>query len=266
MEQLTCYVEGIGLLGPGIENWQQGSAILTGRESLVPARTVYPVPQALPATERRRTGQVVKLALVVGQEAVDAAGLAADQLPSVFASSGGDNANCHAICEVLATEERIISPTRFHNSVVNAPAGYWSIATGCQEASNVVSAFDASFVAGLLEALTQVMVSGERCVLLAYDIDYPEPLHAVRPISDGLGIALVLAPQQGDTSLAKLSCTFTDETAQSFDNETLESIRRSIPAARGLPLLQQWALGEAGRVVLDYFPEQRMAVEVTLCR
>ena len=35
----------------------------------------------------------------------------------------------HEICETLATAERQVSPTRFHNSVHNAPAGYWSIAT-----------------------------------------------------------------------------------------------------------------------------------------
>ena len=38
----------------------------------------------------------------------------------------------HEICEALATDEREVSPTRFHNSVHNASAGYWGIATRSQ--------------------------------------------------------------------------------------------------------------------------------------
>jgi len=85
---------------------------------------------------------------------------------------------------MLASDDRQISPTRFHNSVHNAAAGYWSIATGAMTSSSVLCAFDACFGAGLLEALTQVVVDDTRSVLLACDTAYPEPLHSVRPIPD----------------------------------------------------------------------------------
>ena len=101
----------------------------------------------------------------------------------MFSSSGGDGDNCHEICEVLASDDRQISPTRFHNSVHNAPAGYWSIASGAMATSSVLCAFDASFGAGLLEALAQVVVDDTRGVLLAYDTAYPEPLYSARPDS-----------------------------------------------------------------------------------
>ena len=106
---------------------------------------------------------MVKLALAAGLEATRQAGADPAQLPAIFTSSGGDGQNCHEICQALASAERQLSPTRFHNSVHNAAAGYWSIATGATPASNALCAYDASFAAGLLEALTQVAIERARC-------------------------------------------------------------------------------------------------------
>ena len=114
---LTVFVEGIGLLGPGLANWAQGRPQLAGALPYAAARCVLPLPMALPAAERRRAGAVVKVSLAVGEEAVQASGLDASDLPSVFTSSSGDAINCHEICSALASNDRLISPTRFHNSV-----------------------------------------------------------------------------------------------------------------------------------------------------
>jgi hypothetical protein len=43
---------------------------------------------------------------------------------------------------------------------------------------------------------------------------------------------------------------------------TLEQLRQTIPAARSLPLLHLLAQGGAGRVVLDYLDDCRLAVTV----
>src|SRR5215813_2445524 len=147
MGKLATRIEGIGLLGPGLADWTAFLAVLEGRAPYIRQPTALPAPQGLPPAERRRTGRVVKLALAVGLEATSRAGLDPASLPAVFASSGGDGHNCHEICQALSLEERLISPTRFHNSVHNAAAGYWSIATGSQIASNAICAFDASFAA-----------------------------------------------------------------------------------------------------------------------
>ena len=109
-------------------------------------------------------------------------------------------------------------------------------------ASSVLSAFDASFGAGLLEALTQVVVDNTRTVLLACDTPYPEPLFSTRPIPDAFGVALVLAPQRGAKALARFSVDFTRTGADRLDDAALESLRTAIPAARGLPLLRCMAL------------------------
>jgi len=192
--KLTARIEGIGLIGPGLDSWTTSTALLEGRSPYIPQPTVLPTPDGLPPAERRRLGRVVKLALGVGLQATSKAGVDPATLPSVFASSGGDGNNCHEICEALSHDERLISPTRFHNSVHNAAAGYWSIATGSKAASNAVSAFDASFAAGLLEAVTQVVVDHTRVLLVAYDAQYPPPLFTKRPIPDAFGVGFVLAP------------------------------------------------------------------------
>lgn len=259
---LDAYIEGIGLLGPGLTGWQGSQAILLGHQPYQAQKTLLPSPALLPAAERRRSSAIVKLTLATGLEAIAAAGLDAASLPSVFSSSGGDGENCHAICEMLASHDRRISPTRFHNSVHNAAAGYWSIATGAMTSSSVLSAFDASFGAGLLEVLAQVVADNTRTVLLACDTPYPEPLHGVRPIPDALGIALLLAPLRSERALTKISVSLTDASADLLDDAALEKLRKAIPAARGLPLLRAIALRENKRVVLDYLDNTSLAVAV----
>jgi hypothetical protein len=262
---LNAYIEGIGLLGPGLTGWPGSQAILCGQQAYQPQKTTLPSPTLLPAAERRRSGAIVKLTLATGLEAIAAAGLDVTRLPSVFSSSGSDGDNCHAICEMLATDDRRISPTRFHNSVHNAAAGYWSIATGAMTASSVLSAFDASFGAGLLEALTLVVADNTHTVLLACDTPYPEPLHRTRPIYDAVGIALVLAPQCSARALAKITVTLTHASADRFEDAALERLRTTIPAARGLPLLRAIALRQNQRIVLDYLDNTRLAVDIAMC-
>ena len=262
---LTAYVRGIGVLGPGLSDWQSGAPAIAGTAAYVPCPTVLPVPQALPAAERRRTGATVKLAIGVAQQAVAGAGIDPARLAAVFASSGGDGLICHEICETLATEERQISPTRFHNSVHNAAAGYWSIATGATAPSSAICAYDASFAAGLLEALTLVAVSGAPALLSAYETPYPEPLRAKRPVPDSFGAALVLTPAPEAASIARITAGLSDAPPDRMSDPRLEQLRASVPAARSLPLLRLLARRERGRAVLEYLPEQRLAVEVCEC-
>lgn len=267
---LTVFVEGIGLVGPGLTGWEDGSNKLVGRAPYVPTATVLPAPMALPAAERRRAGAVVKVSLAVGQEAVIASGLQAADLPSVFSSSSGDAVNCHEICSALASSDRLISPTRFHNSVHNAASGYWSISSGAMATSSVLCARDASFAAGLLEAMTQVAMEQKAVLLVAYDTDYPEPLRSARPLPDTLGVALVLAPQRSARSLAEWTLApaacWTTAPADRMQDAALEQLRRSIPAARCLPLLRSVAAQDKGPVVLDYLDDQQLLLQVAPCR
>ena len=263
--KLTAYIEGIGLIGPGLNDWASGRQILAGQQPYQSAKTVIPTPELLPAAERRRASDIVKLTLATSLQAIVEAGLQDENLPSVFSFSNGDGLNCHTICEMLASDDREISPTRFHNSVHNATAGYWSIATKTMATSSVLCAYDASFGAGLLDALTQVTVDSTRCILMASDTPYPEPMFSKRPIPDNCGIALVIAPQQSEKSIAQIQVSLTHDDAFKFSDTALESLRIAIPSARGLPLFQLIAKGQAKSVVLDYLDDLRLMVEVQPC-
>ncbi|MBV8464785.1 MAG: beta-ketoacyl synthase chain length factor, partial [Burkholderiales bacterium] len=120
MSGYQVHIEGIGLLGPGIKGWLDTAPVLRGEMPYQSAPIVLPPPEGLPAAERRRAGVAIKLSMAVAMEAARDADADPAKLANVFSSTGGDCENCHAILEVLASSERLISPTRFHNSVHNA--------------------------------------------------------------------------------------------------------------------------------------------------
>ena len=268
MSELSAYVQGIGLIGPGLPDWRSGARVIGGLEDYAARPTLVPAPEGLPAAERRRTGITVRLAIGVAQQALVEAGVAAEGLPAVFTSSGGDGFICHEICQTLASSDRQVSPTRFHNSVHNAAAGYWSLATGATAASTALCAYDGSFAAGLIEALATMAADGGPVLLSAYETTYPEPLHAKRPLPDAFAVAMVLAPSPSERASAKLAVTIGDgeAAADRLPEPKLEALRAALPAARSLPLLRLLARGDGGRVVLDYLDGQRLAVEVRACR
>lgn len=264
---MRCFVEGIGLLGPGMDGW------LSSRDALAGAAPYHAEPinlrasDMLPAAERRRAGVPIKLAMAVGQEAFLHANHDTRSAATVFTSSGGDNDNVHAINSILTTAPREVSPTRFHNSVHNAAAGYWCIAAGTHEPSTSLCACDQSFAAGLLESAAQVTVDNSTVALIAYDHTYPEPLRAVRPITAALGIALLLVPHQSDRSLASLEIDFVPGGAEEtrMQDAGLEALRRGVPAARGLPLLAALASGKEAHIRLSYGDDNHLNVRVTPC-
>jgi len=251
--ELTVYVEGIGLLGPGLQGWAASVPLLSGG-ALAPAPLQIPAPDCLPPAERRRVGTLVKLALAVGREAVTQSQRDVSTLANVFSASSGDGDNCHALCETLAGTDRLISPTRFHNSVHNAPAGYWGIAMKCMAPSTSLCAHDGSFAAGLLEAAVQSCASRSAALLAASDVPYPEPLNAVRPMRFGFGVGLVVAAERSARARARLRLSLTRETPTILRNPELESLRLDTPAARALPLLLHLAgnPATAGTLHLQY--------------
>ena len=86
--------------------------------------------------------------------------------------------------------------------------------------------------------------------MVCYDLPYPFPLSEARPTVDAWSLALVLAPPEFETAVARL--TLTDGAASAADdaadttlaNPQLESIRLGNPTARMLPLFA--ALAQPG--------------------
>lgn len=256
------YVDGIGLFGPGMFGWAQAREVLLGRSQLILAQVELPPVTALPAAERRRAGLPIRLALATGFAAVEQAHIDPTSLVSVFCSTGGDCDNCHQLLETLASDDRGISPTRFHNSVHNTPAGYWSIATGSMAPSTSLCAYDATFAVGLLEAASQAVASGHACLLVAYDTAYPQPLYALRPIPYAMAVGLVLSPVKTSASGALLTLALTTAAPTRMDDAPLDALSQLIPVARGLPLMQCLAGQRAASVVIEYLDSVCLAIEV----
>jgi len=262
---LGAALDSIGLLGPGLGGWPQARAVLRGEQAYAHQPTLIPAPTTLPAAERRRSGRVVHLALAVGQEATAGSGTDLTALTTVFASSAADSNNCHEILLTLASADRQLSPTRFHNSVHNVTAGYWSIATRDLAPYTVVCAYDGSFAAGLLEALSLVASSATDVLLVAYDVDYPTPLREKRPISDAFAVALLLRPRTGPRSIGRLTASFATAAADSMVSARLEALRLSAPAARALSLLERVAAERSGASALEYQANGSLVVEYLPC-
>lgn len=261
---------GVGLVGPGLPGWEAAGPVLSGQGAYQRQPAVVPAPNCLPAAERRRAGLAVRVAIAAAEAACAHAALAPASLASVFTSSSGDGANCHQLCESLALPDPAVSPTRFTNSVHNAAAGYWHIAVTGRQASTSLCAFDASFDAGLTEAVMQVVALQQPVLLVASDAPYPQPLQAVRPLADAMGVALVLAPPGGaQPPLARLRVALrpwdADAEVTPCGDAGLETLRSHIPAARALPLLEAVARGVEAQVLLPGSAEAgavRLHIEV----
>jgi hypothetical protein len=264
-QPLSAWIQGVGLIAPGLPDWPSAVEVLNGSVPYTCSPSVLPVPAILPSAERRRASRVVKLALALGLEAAQHGQVDVSTLATVFTASGADGHNCDALCEQLATDDRQISPTRFHNSVHNAAAGYWGIATRSMAPCQVLCAYDASFGAGLLDAMAQVVHDQVPVLLIAYDSEYPEPLFSKRPVPDCAGVALLLTPERTLNSLACLRIQPSSETAQVMSHDALEALRQQVPAMRALPLLQSLACHQTSTIFLDYLAPMQLSLELNPC-
>ena len=264
---MEVYVNGIGLRAPGLAGWRESMTVLNGTAAYRRGDIPEHRSSLLSANERRRTTATIKLALQVAQEADEQAseqmGGRTAQAWSVFTSSEGDSEIIHKVCTALAMPQRPVSPTLFHNSVHNAPAGYWSIATGCALPSASICAYDGSFSAGLLEAATTVLVEQTSVLLVAYEHPPPSPLCDTRHVSESFATALWLAGHRTSSSRASLELSLAGSLEEDrLDDAELERMRTSSPAARSLPLLCAIARSRACDVVLPYLQHARLAVRV----
>ncbi len=263
---IRVFVSGVGLLGPGLRGWEAGRVVLRGDAAWHASDVALPPVGQLPAAERRRIGASVKLALAVGMEAVEQSGEAISDMATVFTSSGGDSVTMHGILEVLATERREVSPTRFHNSVHNAPSGYWAVACAARAPSTSLCAHDASFQVGLLDAAVQAVTTNRPVTLIAYDLPYSAPLDEFRHIGGVFGTALVLTPQMNSAVSAVLEIDAGDGTADEthMGEGALENLRLDIPAARSLPLLVALAGGHQAMVRLSESGGPTLSIRVSM--
>ncbi len=136
-------------------------------------------------------------------------------------------------------------PTQFHNSVHNAVAGYWSIATKSTQPMTCLAAHDHSFAAGLLTG------GGGSCACradgAALRLRHAGAVAAGRRSSDRFRVrgALVSAPRGDRRTLARIDveaepARAAEETCRAGDRRCALAARQSrrarlAPAGSGLP-------------------------------
>jgi hypothetical protein len=127
----------------------------------------------VPPMVRRRFSLLTKMVLETGAAALRAAGLSPTQAGKVFASRHGEIQTLSGLFGDLA-EGAPLSPTAFSTSVHHSAAGYLGIVYGNTFPSRAVSAGDASFAAGLLEAFGMIRRHGIPVLLVFADGAFPE--------------------------------------------------------------------------------------------
>ena len=252
MSGLSASIASVGVFGPGWANWAACRASLRGDAPVPELEPVdaYPPPTGLPKNERRRTSPITRISFAACEDALaQRPEFERSGIRSVFASCSGDMDIVDDICRALTREPIALSPTQFHNSVHNASAGYWSIANHARVASTSLSGYDASFAAGLVEAVLQLDEDPEQPVLLvAFDVATRPPLSLARAVPVPFATALLLTRDRVG-SLGQLRLDPAAPLSESELQGTLETVRTANPAARALPLLDRVAREVSGEVV-----------------
>ena len=130
-------VDAVGVLAPGLRDWEAARAVLSRQHEYVAAALDTPQPTCLAPAEQRRSSPTVRLAIAVAEHALRQTSLAPPDMAMVFSSYEAAGLITHQLCEVLAGS-REVSPTQFHNSVHNAPSGYYSIAMHAKRAATSI--------------------------------------------------------------------------------------------------------------------------------
>ncbi len=264
---MKVYLSGIGVLGPGLTDWLQAKKILRREIPYINDDIVFSPDGLLSSRERRRVGKTTFLSLAVAKQACDFSGIAPNILPTVFVASAGDLENLHYLCDTLANKnesDRRLSPTKFHNSVHNASAGYWAIATHCQQKMNCVSGGSFSVAVGFVEAVCQVLAEKQSVLLVIYDASALPPLDNAYPVKTSFASAWVLQPELTENSIASITLTVEKIMAISTINiSELEKMRLNNPSAQVLPILHALAT-QSAPVNLPLNTTQHLNLDVSL--
>lgn len=205
----------------------------------------------LPVAIRRRSSLATRIAVTAASHACRDAGVDPTELPSVFASIGGEAQIIDRLCKALPDTDIQISPTQFHNSVHNTTAAYWSILSQCNHATTAIAAAFDTFALGLLEAWGQAKFSEHPILYVCYDEEWPEYLYP--PFGQiPLASALILSADfDAKNRRATLSLPRLGNQDSRMD-ETLESLVNRAQAASAIPLLKAIQSGPAcGEVPLS---------------
>lgn len=199
----SCKVLAFGAWGDAFENWDELVDLIENKQAKPKESALKgkgPKPEVIPANERRRSPLPVRLAVETSWQATQMASIDPKDLNCVFVSGFGDTQLTDYMCKVLATETKELSPTKFHNSVHNAAAGYWTISTGCEKAANSVAGFQDSVSLTLMEAMIQCEQEQKPILLTFFDAPVSEVLTDIMGEGSAFSFSMIIAPNNSPYS------------------------------------------------------------------
>lgn len=263
----SCQLIGLGVWGPGFSNWTEFKSQIENPS--VELATSSPKPEIIPANERRRSPLAVRAAVETSWQALQQSGLASADVACVFGSGLGDTEITDYMCRVLTTTEKQLSPTKFHNSVHNAAAGYWTISTGCMKSANSIAAYQDTAGTCLLEAMIQSVQHNEPVLITLFDIAPQQTWTQIFPGDQSFSASLLICPENFPVknSLARLSFS-TGSSANKLPelSESMQSLYLQNPAAKILPLLKNLALQKNGLVAFSTGSNSQLTIDCSVAR
>ena len=252
-------VDAVGVHAPGLPDWEAAKDILAMRRAFVPSPLEVPPPNCLSPAERRRSSPTVRLAIAVAEQALRKTALAPQDMAMVFSSYEAAGVITHQLCEVLAGS-REVSPTQFHNSVHNAPSGYYSIAMNAQRAASSICRGEWSFAAGLINAAAQAVADQLPVLYVCYDSPLPSPMCEVMPVVEATAIALVLTPNAGPGLLATWELAIAPKRGVTVWQDWIPSTWHANASARGFAALESLANPACHLATIPLSPELDLVV------
>ncbi len=154
----------------------------------------------VPSRQRRRCSVLTRAIATAFGEALEASGLAADELPVVCGSAWGECDTLPVLLESVFDDDIPTSPMRFAASVHNTASGTLSIATGARCFATSIAAGEATTSASLLEAVSLLAAGHAYVAVVVGDSRIPDVLGGEVEGHGTLAVGIILA--RSDAPLA----------------------------------------------------------------
>jgi hypothetical protein len=242
MTSITFSILGVGAWGPGFNDWQTLVELISSQPANYVLQDNYqkgPKPQIIPANERRRAPVAVRLAVESSWQAANNANISPKNLACVFASGYGDTHLTDYMCRALNTEAKQLSPTKFHNSVHNAAAGYWTISTDCNAPANSIAGLEWSVPLALLDAVIQSEQEQRPLLITCFDADVAPTMKSIMDNDSLFSSSIIVSSEKIDDTpqfTLKLIQQTCDWPTVVFNSQLL-SLYNDNPSAKMLALL-----------------------------
>lgn len=236
---MQAFVRGLGLWSPGfssVSDWCSGASR---------SEAVKPEASSLGGALGRRATALTRIGVEALQQAASDAKVEVSAVPTVWATAHGEHETAVEILRGLVLGDGRISPTRFHNSVYNAAAGYASIATGNRQPSTTLAGGADLVAMALLEGLCVLHAGARDVIVVALDEPMLPPFDA-RGAAAPLAVSLCLSADSG-AAQARVSGLRRRDVAPVARHPRFGGLYVSA----ALPLLEAVANGRRERVALE---------------